>query len=614
MSNDVEQLASSVFIAVKAYIVKHIARLAKRIEQLEQRPEPDLSKFAQRGCYDAAIDDVVSKLGEVSGAVAAMGETYRKLIEAVDARIDALPPPEKGADADMTEVRALVETAAKASADAAADLARKMVTDAIAAVDKRIDELPAPGVAADDVSASMELASNAQADLVRASLATLRDTLSAQFKEAIDGAVAGVDARIAALPKPQDGKDADMDEVRAAIAASEARSVSLEQLENAIAASRESLSSELGVALVANVQEMRNLIADIPPPEKVDLGALAASIVVASEASSEEIRAAVASVREDVEQLVAGVSQRIDGLPVPQNGKDFDPAALAAIDERVEQLSATVETVRKLASEEPTGTAAAECANTVVSGLEALASQVAELKQAPASPSSFVIDAEGDMVAVYPDGSTKAVGRARGKDGNRGASVMDGSIDDAGALTLRMSDGRVVNVGRVRGEPGKPGDPGVGKPGRDALELGVQVGLDESRSYPANSCFAYRGGTVLSVRVTDPIDGVDDIAKAGWRVLLDGVAEETEEALDDGRFVERTTVYTSGRRFARRETTSTMIYRGVHAAERLYKKGDLVTWNGSLWHAERPTKSKPPSDDWKLVAKAGRDAHPRDGK
>jgi hypothetical protein len=229
----------------------------------------------------------------------------------------------------------------------------------------------------------------------------------------------------------------------------------------------------------------------------------------------------------------------------------------------------------------------------------------------PPSPSSFVIDGAGEMVAVYPDGATKSVGRVRGEDGKRGASVMDGSIGDDGALTLRMSDGRIVNVGRVRGEPGAKGDDGVGRAGKDALELIPSAGLDESRSYPASSCFAYRGGVVIAFRATDPLGDDGDLGKAGWRVLLDGIAEETQESLDEGRYVERTTVYTSGRTFTRRDASSGMIYRGIYGAERLYLRGDCVTWNGSLWHAERPTKSKPPSDDWKLAVKAGRDASVR---
>lgn len=50
------------------------------------------------------------------------------------------------------------------------------------------------------------------------------------------------------------------------------------------------------------------------------------------------------------------------------------------------------------------------------------------------------------------------------------------------------------------------------------------------------------------------------------------------------------------------------IYRGVWVEGR-YSKGDLVTWGGSMWHAEKDTEAKPDGGegDWKLAVKRGRD-------
>jgi hypothetical protein len=251
-----------------------------------------------------------------------------------------------------------------------------------------------------------------------------------------------------------------------------------------------------------------------------------------------------------------------------------------------------------------------------VKSLEAINSQIAAmesnlafLKALPVAPASFVVDGDGNLVSVFADGATKEVGKVRGEDGKRGASVMDCSIDGEGQLSLRMSDGRMLNAGTVRGARGEPGKDGQAQRGRDAAELKIATGIDEAKSYPEGTCAAYRGGVIRAERSTQPLEAVPDLAKAGWTVILEGIAEESEESIDGGRFVERTTVYTSGKTFKRRGASAMMIYRGIWS-EQQYAKGDTATWNGSLWHCERPTKSKPGAgEDWKLVAKAGRDAN-----
>lgn len=234
-----------------------------------------------------------------------------------------------------------------------------------------------------------------------------------------------------------------------------------------------------------------------------------------------------------------------------------------------------------------------------------LQDELATLKAAPKSPSSFLINDSGDLMGVYPDGEAKAIGNVRGKDGARGASVMDGTIDDSDQLILRMSDGRLINVGAVRGAPGSNGQPGIGTPGRDAIEIRILPAIDEARSYPEGTCASYRGGVIRAERDTDPLD--DDITKSGWRVLLEGIAEESELETEGGRYVERTTTYTSGKTFTRKLQTHAMIYRGTWG-ERAFEQGDTATWDGSLWHCEKATSDKPGlSDSWKLVAKRGRD-------
>jgi hypothetical protein len=211
-------------------------------------------------------------------------------------------------------------------------------------------------------------------------------------------------------------------------------------------------------------------------------------------------------------------------------------------------------------------------------------------------------------VAVYADGDTKQIGMVRGKDGLRGASVMDGRVDEDGVLHLRMSDNRDINVGKVRGEDGKPGDSITGQRGRDAMEVQILPGIDLQRSYPEGVCARWRGGVIRSERETLPIvDG--DVTSAGWSVMLEGIAEETEDLSEDGRHLERRTVYTSGRSFVRKVRTSSVLDRGVWR-EASFEKGDGVSYAGSFFIAQRDTqpgeKPEDGSNAWRLAVKRGR--------
>jgi hypothetical protein len=49
-----------------------------------------------------------------------------------------------------------------------------------------------------------------------------------------------------------------------------------------------------------------------------------------------------------------------------------------------------------------------------------------------------------------------------------------------------------------------------------------------------------------------------------------------------------------------------MKYCGIWEEDREYLRGGFVTTNGSLWHAEQPTRSRPGTDStWRLAVKKG---------
>jgi len=231
----------------------------------------------------------------------------------------------------------------------------------------------------------------------------------------------------------------------------------------------------------------------------------------------------------------------------------------------------------------------------------------------PRLPKSWMINEAGDLVAILEDGEQHGIGAVRGKDGACGASIVDGIVDESGILQLHMSDGRRIQAGSVRGKDGAPGESIQGRAGRDSVDLHIVRGLDETRSYSAGICAYWRGGVIRADRDTLPIVN-GDINSAGWSVLLQGIAEEFEETVDDGRTIVRTTVYTSGTEFVRKIKTATPLDRGVWKAVSC-EKGDGVTYAGSWFIAQRETleTEKPgQSAGWRLAVKRGRDG--QDGK
>lgn len=162
------------------------------------------------------------------------------------------------------------------------------------------------------------------------------------------------------------------------------------------------------------------------------------------------------------------------------------------------------------------------------------------------------------LIAERLDAAITALPPARdGVDGKDGVSVSGAMIDRDGSLILTLSNGETRSPGVVVGRDGRDGDPGP--PGRDAL------------------------------RVQD----IDLTLEPDGRTLL--------ITLDDGDVS-----------FAAEIGIPTMIYRGVFRDGDAYERGDTVTWAGSLWHCNIPTKDRPgeSSDAWTLAVKRGRDAKP----
>ena len=94
--------------------------------------------------------------------------------------------------------------------------------------------------------------------------------------------------------------------------------------------------------------------------------------------------------------------------------------------------------------------------------------------------------------------------------------------------------------------------------------------------------------------------------------LLEALAEETgdfvSERIGEVRKSLEEQVTTLERRVADLESRVPE-YQGVYSAVETYRKGALVTWDGSMWIARATTNHQPgTTDSWQLCVKHGRDA------
>lgn len=135
-----------------------------------------------------------------------------------------------------------------------------------------------------------------------------------------------------------------------------------------------------------------------------------------------------------------------------------------------------------------------------------------------------------------------------GKDGSDGRGIKDLLIDREGHLIATMDDGTTKDLGPIIGKDGTNGQDGA--PG---------FGLDDFDCVP-----------------------VDERT-----IKMEFVRGETKHSYE--------------------LQFPVVVYRGVFKDGDPYERGDMVTWGGSLWHCDAPTKDKPGTDGWTLAAKRGRD-------
>jgi collagen type III alpha len=191
----------------------------------------------------------------------------------------------------------------------------------------------------------------------------------------------------------------------------------------------------------------------------------------------------------------------------------------------------------------------------------------------------------------------------KGEPGEPGAPGPAGIAGEKGADGLNGKDGADGTDGR----DGRDGDPG-----RDALQIDILEAIDGGRKYQRGTYARHAGGVVRSFRVTDPLGEDGELERCGWSVVWEGIAAIEPFASDDLRTLGLRVVMTSGTRAEITKQIPTVIDRGVFKAGTGYVRGDAVSWDGSIWIAQKDEASARPGTPeaegfWRLAVKRGRD-------
>ncbi len=194
-----------------------------------------------------------------------------------------------------------------------------------------------------------------------------------------------------------------------------------------------------------------------------------------------------------------------------------------------------------------------------------------------------MIDRDGVLIFTLSDGTMKDMGPIVGRDGRDGEQGPPGEKGDPGEPGPQGEPGAAGKDG-LDGAPGAQGEQG---PPGEAGELGPQ-GVAGERGEKGEPGTAGRDGLSMAAFEFDVEQSAPRTFRLKWSDAA-GVKQSRDFALP------------------------VVLDRGVHKLGKAYQAGDAVSWDGSLWIAQKDTEQKPgQSADWRLAIKAGRKG--RDGK
>ncbi|EIH8327666.1 phage portal protein, partial [Escherichia coli] len=292
-------------------------------------------------------------------------------------------------------------------------------------------------------------------------------------------------------------------------------------------------------------------------------------------------------VRPMLEQMV---KEAVSHIPVPRDGRDYDPEVLQkAVNDAVANIpvpadgkSITPDDVRPM--------------------LEQMVKEAVSHIPAPRDGRDYDPDvlqkAVNDAVANIPQ---PADGKSLTPDDVR--PMLEQMVKEAVSHIHVPRDGRdydpdVLQKAVLDAVSALPAP----QDGRDATALEILPAIDDQKSFPRGTYATHQGGLWRAYEKTHGM--------RGWECLVDGVAD-IDVSMTGERLFSVVVRQSSGQRTEKTFSLPVMLYRGVFRAGETYHPGDTVTWGGSLWHCNSMTEDKPGeahSSAWTLAAKRGRDA------
>lgn len=138
-----------------------------------------------------------------------------------------------------------------------------------------------------------------------------------------------------------------------------------------------------------------------------------------------------------------------------------------------------------------------------------------------------------------------------------------------------------------------------GEDGKDALQLEVLPGIDQSKSYPRGTYAMHNGGLFRAYQKT--------VEMKGWECVVNGVADMS--IYIEGKTLSVSAFLSDGTVKRTEKTIPVPEYKGVFRMGDKYLKGDSSTHDGSLWIAtvDEPISKPGNGDGWQLAVKRGRD-------
>lgn len=291
------------------------------------------------------------------------------------------------------------------------------------------------------------------------------------------------------------------------------------------------------------------------------------------------------------------VDEAVGTIPVPRDGRDYDPDVLQ---------QAVREEVQKAVSEIPVPQdGKSVTADDVRPMLEQMVKNAMSRIPVPRDGRDYDPDvlqkAVNDAVAKIP---VPADGKSITPDDVQ--PMLSQMVNDAVSQIPAPRDGRSVTVDDVRPVLLAMVDEAVSRlpvpqDGRDAAALEILPGIDEQKHYPRGTYATHNGGLWRAYEKT--------CGMRGWECLVDGVAG-VDIQQDGARCFTVTLTRSGGERNVKSFVLPVMLYRGVFAEGAEYQPGDTVTWGGSLWHCNALTTDRPGetgTTGWTLAVKKGRD-------